>query len=326
MNLNSTHIYEAHESFKLDEEKWINSINDYLKSYNLFSRIYLSDKNTDNILHRIHFEDTKKFESDDLISVIMPAYNAEETIEYSINSILNQTYQNIEILIVDDCSTDKTYEIIKDFAKKDGRIQHFKNKVNVGPYVIKNIMINKAKGKYVAFHDADDLSYIQSIECQYKSIKSISNCYCNLTLGVRILKNGIIENSNNYDGFLRPSFCTFMFEKNTIQKYFGYWDCVKFAADGEFIDRIEKCNLKTFLTYLYIPGCFYYRRKNSLTTDPQTCISSKIRNEYRSNYKLYHKNLNLNNIFMPFPHSSNRLFEAPTDMIIPEEHIKEVLQ
>lgn len=96
--------------------------------------------------------------SSDTVSIITPCYNAESTIVQTIESVVNQTYQNWEMLIVDDFSSDNSAEIIKNYASKDNRIKYFKtNKPSGSPSLPRNIGIENAKGKFIAFLDADDL-------------------------------------------------------------------------------------------------------------------------------------------------------------------------
>ena len=95
-----------------------------------------------------------------LISVIIPVYNAEKYLDNCIYSIANQTYKNIEILIVDDGSTDKSYEICNNWRKKDPRVQVC-HKKNEGPGVARNIGLNMAHGEYITFVDSDD--WIESL-------------------------------------------------------------------------------------------------------------------------------------------------------------------
>ena len=90
-----------------------------------------------------------------LVSIVMPSYNSEKYIKASIESVLNQTYPKWELLIVDDCSTDKTVEIIKSF--KDERIKFFQNEKNSGAAVSRNKALLEAKGRWIAFLDSDDL-------------------------------------------------------------------------------------------------------------------------------------------------------------------------
>jgi glycosyltransferase involved in cell wall biosynthesis len=102
------------------------------------------------------------------ISVLMPAYNAGKYIGESIDSILKQTYKGFELLISDDASTDNTWSLIQEYAKKDKRIQIFQNKKNVYIAENRNKLIERAKGKYIAWQDADDISLPTRLEKQYK--------------------------------------------------------------------------------------------------------------------------------------------------------------
>lgn len=102
----------------------------------------------------------------ELISIIMPAYNAQSTIGDSINSVLAQTYTNWELIIVNDCSTDKTASIIKDFAATDHRIHLHTNKQNIGCAATRNAAMSKARGQWLAFLDSDDIWRADKLEKQ----------------------------------------------------------------------------------------------------------------------------------------------------------------
>ena len=101
-----------------------------------------------------------------LVSVILSTYNSEETIEKSLVSLLNQTYKNLEILISDDGSIDKTEEICKKFQLNDERILLFSNKKNIGLTKSLNSLAQKARGSLIARQDADDISLPERIEKQ----------------------------------------------------------------------------------------------------------------------------------------------------------------
>lgn len=128
---------------------------------------YLS--NNDN--KEIFIQDCNEY--DELISVIMTSYNSEKTIEYAIISILNQTYKKIELIIVDDCSTDDTCKIISKYKKLDKRIKLIKLNKNGGCYFAKNIGLKNMNEntKFVAFQDSDDISLISRIYKQYIFMK-----------------------------------------------------------------------------------------------------------------------------------------------------------
>ena len=108
----------------------------------------------------------KMSKKDPLVSVVMPAYNTEKYISEAIESILNQTFKDFEFIIIDDGSTDKTWEIIQSYAEKDKRIIPVKNEKNLKISRTLNKGIAMSKGKYIARMDADDWSYPSRLEKQ----------------------------------------------------------------------------------------------------------------------------------------------------------------
>jgi glycosyltransferase involved in cell wall biosynthesis len=115
-----------------------------------------------------------------LVSVIIPAFNAEIFIPRTLESVLSQTYQNIEVLVVDDGSVDRTAEIVKSFAQKDSRITLLQQ-ANAGVAAARNLAIEKSRGEYIAPIDADDIWYPQNLEkqleCLIKSEPSVGVVY-----------------------------------------------------------------------------------------------------------------------------------------------------
>lgn len=102
----------------------------------------------------------------ELVSIIMPSYNTAKFIADTIQSVLNQTYTNWELIIVDDCSNDNTDEIVSNF--QDERIHYLKNELNSGAAVSRNRALKEAKGKWIAFLDSDDLWMSEKLEKQAK--------------------------------------------------------------------------------------------------------------------------------------------------------------
>ena len=104
---------------------------------------------------------------DYLVSIIVPTYNACEYIQQTISSVLFQTYHNWELLIIDDCSSDNTISIVKEFAESNPRIRYFSTNQNTGsPSQPRNIGIEQAKGDYIAFLDSDDIWLPNKLEEQ----------------------------------------------------------------------------------------------------------------------------------------------------------------
>lgn len=101
-----------------------------------------------------------------MVSVIMSAYNAERTIERAIISVISQSYKDIELIIIDDCSEDKTYELSKSLAERDGRIKVYRNDLNKGAGLSRERGVQLIKGEYTLFLDSDDyidLDYIENL-------------------------------------------------------------------------------------------------------------------------------------------------------------------
>lgn len=101
-----------------------------------------------------------------VVSVVMPAYNTEKYIREAVSSIENQTLRDWELLVVDDCSTDHTYEILQKLAQEDARIKIIRNQTNCGAAMSRNIAFSQCSGKYVALLDSDDLWEPEKLEKQ----------------------------------------------------------------------------------------------------------------------------------------------------------------
>lgn len=122
----------------------------------------------------------------DLVTIIMPSYNASKYIQTSINSIQNQTYSNWELIVVDDCSTDNTIEIVKEF--NDSRIRLYVNEKNSGAAISRNKALREAKGKWIAFLDSDDVWLPEKLEKQIRFMEE--NDYSFTYTDYRIQLNG----------------------------------------------------------------------------------------------------------------------------------------
>ena len=104
------------------------------------------------------------------ISVIVPMYNAEKYLSLCINSILAQTFKDFELILIDDCSTDKTLEVAKSFS--DSRIKLLQNEKNLGtPGAVRNVGIDAAHGEYLFFCDNDDVMLPNALEILYSTAK-----------------------------------------------------------------------------------------------------------------------------------------------------------
>jgi glycosyltransferase involved in cell wall biosynthesis len=107
------------------------------------------------------------------VSIIIPTYNREGLIEGSVRSVLAQTYRNFEIILVDDCSTDGTPEVISSLVKEDRRCRYIRHDINIGAQAARQTGIKAAKGELIAFLDSDDEWYPEKLEKQVEAFKRL---------------------------------------------------------------------------------------------------------------------------------------------------------
>ena len=134
------------------------------------------------IIYLSHKQEQDNIPLTDKISIIIPTYNRGNALIKSLNSVLLQTYHNLEVFVIDDCSTDDTESLISKL--KDDRIKYVKLKENKGANFARNIGIQMSTGKYISFQDSDDIYHKDKIERQYKNIikKNSDLDFCEVSL------------------------------------------------------------------------------------------------------------------------------------------------
>lgn len=225
----------------------------------------------------------------DLVSVIIPMYNRQNTIKDAINSVLNQSYKNIELILVDDCSKDKTVEVAKSI--NDNRIkiiQHIKNK---GACAARNTGISQASGEYIAFNDSDDIWRVDKIKKQLNMLKlnKASVVFCqmerhNYKHGENIfplLDNGIVS----YEKLLIKSKCstqTILAKKEVFDQFIFDENLPRFQ-DYDFVIR-SACKFK----YCFLKECLV-----DVYLQPDSITSLNHKKLLEINLILYEKHKNL---------------------------------
>lgn len=174
------------------------------------------------------------------VSVILPAFKAETGIAIAVESILAQTWSNLELLIVDDCSPDNTYEVMQQYAEKDERVRIFQTPQNSGPYVARNIALQAATGEFVTVNDADDWSHEKKLEIQVKHLIHHEQVMANTSEHARLTEDLTLYRRGTPGRYIFPNMSSTMFRRKPVMEKLGYWDSVRFAADGEFKRRLLK--------------------------------------------------------------------------------------
>ena len=174
------------------------------------------------------------------VSVIVPMYNSEKTIQMCLDSLLMQTYKNINIVVIDDCSTDNSYNIVKQYSKYYGNIFLYKTDINSGCYVARNIGIKKSLSDLIAFQDADDISLPTRIEKQVNIIKGGKElCGCKWFRSKYIFDNITFEKILKENKSKLPilAFATMMIKRNVFNKIGYLSEKYRHSMDYEFYDR-----------------------------------------------------------------------------------------
>lgn len=211
------------------------------------------------------------------VSVIMPCFNAEKYISESIESVLNQTYENFEIILVDDSSTDNTPNIIKKYVQKHGDKLKYISQPNQGPSAARNNGVRNSTGDLIAFLDSDDIYVKDSLEKKIMKLKSDKE----LTLvysDAFIIYESELTNYHYkkivekfYEGYVFPQLMvnnfictsTVMLKKEVFNSIGYFNEKIKGVEDYEFWLKISKKDFKIGL--VDEPLTYYRIRKGSLT-------------------------------------------------------------
>ena len=143
-----------------------------------------------------------------VVSVITPVYNAEKFLKETIDSVLKQSYKDFEYLLIDDCSTDNSPEIVKAYAEKDSRVKYIKLRENSGAAVARNTGLENAQGSYIAFIDSDDVWYADKLEKQLAFMREKNEAFT-YTKYEHITEEGEVQSTPdfperlNYSGLLK---------------------------------------------------------------------------------------------------------------------------
>lgn len=205
-----------------------------------------------------------------LVSIITPSYNSEKFISETIKSVQDQTYQDWEMIIVDDCSTDTTTEIIRKIAKEDPRIKLLLLTKNSGPAIARNKGIDAVQGRYMTFLDADDIWFPDFIENSIQAIK---------TTGIHFVFSSYKRSDESlnfvYSDFIVPRKVTYfdILKTNSISCLTAFID-IQVLGKKTMPEVFKRQDMGLWLKYLkeipfaygiLEPKAIYRIRKNSLS-------------------------------------------------------------
>ena len=219
-------------------------------------------------------------------SVLVPVYNAEDFVETAIESLLSQSWRNLEVIAVDDASKDDSWEILQRLAKNDSRLRIFRNDTNLGAYPTRNRALGEATGDIITVHDSDDWSHPQMIEIQVQALLKRDDIKITYSMMTRVLPNmefKLRPERSNLE-YVHRSYPSLTIRRADLDKL-GRWDDVAANADDELVQRArvlwgESAQREVLpLT----PLSYFLRHDQSLTEQKGTHLKSLdfgIRNEY----------------------------------------------
>ena len=220
---------------------------------------------------------------DGLVSIIMPSWNTGNFISESIQSVIKQTYKNWELIIVDDCSTDNTDEVVKSF--KDKRIRYLKNEKNSGAAITRNRAISEANGEWIAFLDSDDLWLDEKLEKQLEFMGEHGYVFsyhdyvkideASQPLNIYVTGPEVVTKQKMYN-YGYPGCLTFMYSAKAM----GLIQIKDIKKNNDYAILLKLC--KKANCYLLAENLAQYRiRKKSISHD-------KITKKLKSHYDLFH--------------------------------------
>jgi hypothetical protein len=264
-----------------------------------------------------------------LVSVLMTGYNSAKRIGSAIWSLLTQSYQDIEIIVVDDASSDTTCDIVGKFMKDDNRVMLVRLPCNIGTYAAKNIGLQYASGEFVTCHDSDDWAHPLKIERQVVPLLKNRKLICTTSDWIRMQDDGIFY-ARAVHPLQRFNPSSPLFRKKEVLEKAGAWDWVRTGADSEFAARLKLVFGRKAVLRIKQPLTIGAHRPGSLMTDPATgYISGRVppdRLEYWESWTYWHIDELRAGRKPRMPDMlSARVFKAPESISVPLGHIVENL-
>src|SRR5690625_3295220 len=291
---------------------WINSI---MKKFNK-SPLQLSEDSDKHSYDRLRsFPKTKAVNEGVKVSIIVPTFNAADYIGTAIESLLTQSWTNLEVIVVDDCSNDHTVEVVKAYQAKDDRVILLQTENNSGAYVARNIGVKHATGDFVTVNDADDWSHCDKIKTQAEHLIDHPHIIANTSQQARLTNDLTFHRRNRPGNFLFPNMSSLMFRRQEVMNTIGYWDSVRFAGDSEFLKRLTKAFGEDAIAKLQTPPLSFTRQSSKSLTGSSAFgypgYFMGVRKEYAEVNDYYHERGNLK---YNFP-QKNRPFAVPEPML-----------
>ena len=316
-NCNNLHLYRANAANPFKDgsaglDGWLSEINAMYEKAGLAS-LTLANGSEAAFL-RLRAEVPRPVTGGPLVTVIMPVYRPDEFTDLAIGSAINQSYQNVEIIIVDDGSGSEAAERLNKWAAEDSRIKIVLNQQNSGAYTSRNMGYSMASGEFLTIFDGDDWQHPQKVEMLVRAAEKQFDRRLVSAPWTRADEDLFFHYRGWRGAYITPAHVSTMFHIDTIRERLGHWDSVRKAADTEFILRYQALvQSQEPLEVSEAPLTLSLVSASNLSIDDfRLGYRSPDRVAYRDSYEHWHKKIRSgkHSGHLPFPQTT-RAFPAP---------------
>lgn len=235
-----------------------------------------------------------------LVSIIMPVYEPDEATDLAIESLLRQTWENIELIAVDDASpTVDEHGAPTDYRERlqrwesiDARVRVVFCEENRGAYAVRNDGYDLAQGEFITVADKDDWHHPQKIQMQVEELILDPQLHANITNWVRVDEHLRFQLRWGPDRVIHPSFASLMYRTEEIRRTLGYWDTVRKSGDGEFKFRFQQVYGVDLQPTFPLPLAFSLLGEGNLTSaDLGLGYEDGRRRSYRESWAHWHQDI-----------------------------------
>lgn len=230
-----------------------------------------------------------------LVTVIVPTFNAQDTIGIALDSLRTQTWTNLEILVVDDVSSDATVEVVERIAAEDPRVRLIRRTENGGAYRARNTGLSAARGELITVNDADDWAHGEKIAAQAQHLVDHPEVIANLTSMVRSTQDlYLLRRGTRHSDVCGMNYSSLMLRRSALDAV-GPWDDVVVEGDSEMLGRLRAHFGRAAVAHIHqqAPLAVTLRTSASLTQASVTGLGSHrhstgVRRVYGDAYRRWH--------------------------------------
>lgn len=321
MNPNDLHLYRANATnpFRHPSHsgvEWLAEINAMYEGAGL-AKLRLEDGDDPSFL-RLGTDPVEGIIDGPLVSIVMPVYRPDAFTDLAIQSAINQSYRNIEVIIVDDGSGEPYTDRLAKWQQADPRVKVVLNTPNSGAYTSRNIGYSMAQGEFLTIFDGDDWQHPQKIQLLVDAAQNQTDSRLVSAPWSRVDEDLMFHYRGWRGAYVTPAHVSAMFPVAVIRERLGFWDTVRKAADTEFILRYQLLvNAEDALEVSDVPLTLSLVGSSNLSMDDfRLGYRSPDRVAYRDSYEHWHKQIRAegHSGYLDF-NPASRTFPAPAKFL-----------